>query len=165
MTAVQATDIDGFPHDIPLAELSWRPSVYAVLLRQNAVLLVPQKDRGFDLPGGGVELGESLAAAAVREVAEETGLRVVPGPVVTVRESFFVWAPGDPAARAAYQCLMFYVTAAVTGGSLSTEGFDERERQDADLARWVPLDALPTLKVASSVDFRPVVMAVAVEHR
>ncbi|WP_077798304.1 NUDIX domain-containing protein [Streptomyces sp. JHA26] len=165
MTAVEATDIDGFRHEVPSAELSWRPSVYAVLLRQDTVLLVPQKKRGFDLPGGGVELGESLAEAAVREVGEETGLRIDPGPVVAVRESFFLWAPDDPAARTAYQCLMFYVTATVTGGSLSTEGFDERERQDADLARWTPLDDLATLKVASSVDFRPVVMSVAGRRR
>ncbi|MFJ6650084.1 NUDIX domain-containing protein [Streptomyces sp. NPDC091290] len=165
MTTVKARDIDGFRHEVPSAELSWRPSVYAVLLRQETVLLVPQKHRGFDLPGGGVEMGESLAEAAAREVREETGLRVDPGPVVAVRESFFVWAPDDPAARAAYQCLMFYVTATVIGGSLSTEGFDERERQDADLAGWIPLDDLGTLRVASSADFRPVVMTVAAQRR
>lgn len=161
MTTVGATDIDGFRHEISLAELSWRPSVYVVLLRRNTVLLVPQKERGFDLPGGGVELGESLAEAAAREAREETGLRIDPGPVVAVRESFFVWAPDDPGAREAYQCLMFYLIASVIDGSLNTEGFDERERRDAELARWVPLDDLAALKVASSVDFRPVVMSVA----
>ncbi|MFF7970881.1 NUDIX domain-containing protein [Streptomyces sp. NPDC007905] len=165
MSAVEAVDIDGVPHEVALADLSWRPSIYAVLIQDGSVLLVPQKGRGFDLPGGGVELGESLGEATVREVKEETGLDVDPGPVIAVRESFFVWAPADPAARAAYQCLMFYVTATVVGGSLSTDGFDSRERQDSAMARWVPLAALDTVKVASSRDFRPIVEAVAAGSR
>lgn len=36
----------------------------------------------WSVPGGRVEAGEDDAAAVVREVAEETGLRVVPGALV-----------------------------------------------------------------------------------
>lgn len=55
-----------------------RPSASAVIFdRRGRVLLQQRSDGGqWGLPGGGVEIGESVAAAVIREVREETGLRV-----------------------------------------------------------------------------------------
>ncbi|MHC5373699.1 NUDIX hydrolase [Enterococcus sp. LJL120] len=45
---------------------------------QEKILLVKRRDIPFwDLPGGGVESGETAEVAAIREVLEETGLEVV----------------------------------------------------------------------------------------
>lgn len=44
---------------------------------EGRVLLVQRSDNGlWSLPGGGMELGETLAACGEREVLEETGYRV-----------------------------------------------------------------------------------------
>jgi 8-oxo-dGTP diphosphatase len=47
-----------------------------VLNEQDELLLIRTPRRGWELPGGQVERGESAKAAAVREVHEETGLHV-----------------------------------------------------------------------------------------
>ena len=59
-----------------------------VLNGEGHVLLVkrahePLKGE-WSLPGGGVEIGETLEASIVRELFEETGLTVDVGPVVEV---------------------------------------------------------------------------------
>jgi 8-oxo-dGTP pyrophosphatase MutT (NUDIX family) len=50
--------------------------VTVAVLAEGRVLLQLRADQPvWNLPGGLVESGESLAAAAIREVREETGLR------------------------------------------------------------------------------------------
>jgi ADP-ribose pyrophosphatase YjhB (NUDIX family) len=54
-------------------------------------LLVVRRGRGvalgrWSVPGGRLGAGESLAAAVIRELCEETGLEVVVGPLVGVAE-------------------------------------------------------------------------------
>jgi 8-oxo-dGTP diphosphatase len=43
---------------------------------QNQVLLIKGPRRGWEMPGGQVEEGESLKDAAIRETKEETGIDV-----------------------------------------------------------------------------------------
>lgn len=62
----------------------------AVIVRAGRVLLVqrghPPAEGLWTLPGGGVEAGEAVGAALVREVREETGLTITPGPLVEIFE-------------------------------------------------------------------------------
>jgi ADP-ribose pyrophosphatase YjhB (NUDIX family) len=54
------------------------PSANVIVVNEaGAVLLIRRTDNGnYALPGGGMDLGESITHAAVREVKEETGLDV-----------------------------------------------------------------------------------------
>lgn len=55
-----------------------RPGVYAILPRGQQILLTYQGDPHFELqlPGGGIDPGESPIHALHREVMEETGYRI-----------------------------------------------------------------------------------------
>lgn len=55
-----------------------RHGAYALLLREGALLLTHQQEPEpeFQLPGGGLDPGESPIAALHREVFEETGWRI-----------------------------------------------------------------------------------------
>ncbi len=63
--------------DVSKAE-ELRPSVAAIITNSDGhVLLQRRSDNGlWGLPGGSVEIGESVTSAIVREVEEETGLAV-----------------------------------------------------------------------------------------
>ncbi|MFP4238401.1 MAG: NUDIX domain-containing protein [Rhodosalinus sp.] len=71
-----------------------RPGVYALLPRAGRVLLTRQAEPGpeIQLPGGGVDPGESPLAALFREVWEETGWTIAaPRRLGAFRR--FTWMP------------------------------------------------------------------------
>jgi 8-oxo-dGTP diphosphatase len=85
----------------------------------------------WSLPGGGVELGESLETAVAREVLEETGLVVDVGPVVEVFDRV-EWS-GD--GRVAYHFVIIDYLCRAVDGTLTFGS-------DADDVSWVSLEQL-----------------------
>lgn len=51
------------------------------------ILLVKTYKRGWEIPGGQVELGETLTDAALRETQEESGITITLGPLGTVQSN------------------------------------------------------------------------------
>ncbi|MGE4566913.1 MAG: NUDIX domain-containing protein [Acidimicrobiales bacterium] len=76
-----------------------RPAARVVLLnRSNEIFLVnaedpldPFKPSWWEIPGGGIDLGEDSAVAAARELWEETGIEAEMGPVVWTQQVQFTF--------------------------------------------------------------------------
>lgn len=128
-------------------ELKFRPSVYGILIEDGKILLSPQYD-GYDFPGGGQEIWESVDDVLEREFFEETGLKVKRGPVVACETSFF-----NPSSKDEHwNCLMIYFLCTKMGGELSDKYFDEHEKEYARLAEWIDLNNISKLKYFNPVD-------------
>lgn len=71
-------------------------AVNVAVLHEGKILLTQREDFGtWILPSGGVEEGESLAQAAIRETREETGLEVELTRLVGVYSRLSNMSPGD----------------------------------------------------------------------
>jgi 8-oxo-dGTP diphosphatase len=107
------TEIPLFGEEDPGKEYVLRPGGYAVIFDARGRLAVVATAEGLHLPGGGLEAGESPEAAAVREVAEETGLAVVLGERLGVADEL-VFAPSENV-HYRKRCSFFRATVTATG--------------------------------------------------
>jgi ADP-ribose pyrophosphatase YjhB (NUDIX family) len=112
--------------EFPLAPLV---GVGAVVVEQGRVLLVqrgtePAKGQ-WSIPGGLIDVGESLREAVAREVREETGLIVEPVELIELLDR--IHRDGD---RVRYHYVIADYLCRVVGGTLLAAS-------DADAVRWV----------------------------
>jgi 8-oxo-dGTP pyrophosphatase MutT (NUDIX family) len=117
-----------------------------LLDEEDRVLLVrghdvdrPERSWWFTI-GGGIDAGETPTRAAVRELAEETGLKIAEtdlvGPVLT-REAVF-----DFEAEHVRQDEIFYYARIRDAGEVSRDGWTDVERSFMDDVAWWSLDDL-----------------------
>lgn len=123
------------------------PSTTSVVLDdQGRIALVHRKDNGlWALPGGGMELGESIEDCAVREVKEETGLDVeITGLIGVYTNPHHVMKYDDGEVR--QQFSLCYRTK-LLGGELGGDS------ESTDVA-WVERDAIGDLPMHPSMKLR-----------
>jgi ADP-ribose pyrophosphatase YjhB (NUDIX family) len=118
-----------------------RPRVAVVLVEDGKILLLKHKkiDREYwVLPGGGVEFGETIEEAGIRELVEETGLEVRLLNLLFISESI----PPDKHRHV----MNFYFQGKIVGG-------EEKLGEEEILAelQWHELDDLQHLQIYPQV--------------
>lgn len=121
-----------------------RPCVAALVTDPAGRLLLVRTKRGWELPGGGMEPGETWRAGLLRELGEEAGLDVILDPG---EPRVF---DGMPVAAAQYQSLIVIARGTATGEPRPQAGDGVHE------ARWfaavdVPMDGLSQIANAQVV--------------
>jgi len=121
--------------------------VGAIIIEGNRVLLVkrghPPLAGEWSIPGGVLEVGETLRQAAVREALEETGLTVEPGELLGVFDRVLRDAEG----RCAYHYVLIDFLCRRVSGKAQASG-------DAAEVRWYTREeaaALPLAKDTAEV--------------
>jgi len=122
------------------------PSVTAIVPSEHGLLLVHKTDNDlWALPGGGMDIGESMADAVVREVKEETGVDVeVTGIVGIYSDPNHVMAYDDGEVR--QQCSVCFTTRLLRG--------ELRTSSETSEVRFVDPGELDALRIHPSMRLR-----------
>ncbi len=128
--------------------LSPMVGVGAVVLLGNRALLVRRAQAPlageWSLPGGAVELGETLEQAIVREVVEETGLTVRPVKVLKVLD--YIERDSDGGVRFHYVLVDFLCRIRLHDGQGTEAMADDAVQAASDVSdvRWASVEGLRT---------------------
>ena len=117
--------------------------VGAVIVHDGKVVIVqrgtePLKGQ-WSVPGGALEIGESLRECAAREALEETGLQVEAGEVLEVFDAIY----RQPDGRIQFHYVLLDFACRLLDGKLRAGG-------DAVQARWVTMEELPHYELAET---------------
>jgi len=111
------------------------PAVAVMVLRGDEVLMIkrgkePRKGT-WTVPGGSIELGETMARAAEREVFEETGVKIEAGSAFTAIDAIY----RDRNGALEFHYIIIYMEARYMEG-IPAAGDDAAE------VRWVKLETI-----------------------
>ncbi|GLW12025.1 NUDIX hydrolase [Microtetraspora sp. NBRC 13810] len=124
------------------------PSVNVVVINKTGkILMIRRSDNGnWAVPGGAIDLGESLPEAAIRETLEETGIRCeITGLVGTYTDpKHVILYTSNGEARQEFSIVL---TGRAVGGE-PTPSDESRE------VRWVPRDEIYSLPMDGSMRLR-----------
>lgn len=139
-------DIHGKLYKVDAKKLIFRPSIYGILIKNHKILLSKQWD-GYDFPGGGALIHETIEQTLTREFWEETGLKVKQGKIIYVGTTLYY----SIVRKKYWNCQMFYFLVKRIGGRLSKANLDEEEKTYADMAEWIDIKKIGQLKFYNSL--------------
>ena len=128
-----------------------RLAAYALLRDDDGRVLLALWNEGpeplWTLPGGGVDLHETVAEAAVREVREETGHEIELGPVLGVDSSVIPPSEHRTGTDRPFKTVRVVFEGRLVSGELANE-----VGGTTDEARWIPVDDVVGLPRVPLVD-------------
>lgn len=144
---IKCRDIYGVKFEVSIDKLSFRPSVYAIIFNDDKILLSKQWD-GYDFPGGGIKLGETIEEALTREVKEETGFEIKASEIVACENSFFKYREKERYV----QSILIYRLGEISSGEMSLKFIAESEKHYIDMPEWISMEEIANIKFYNSVD-------------
>ena len=115
-------------------------AVSAIIFKEDRILMIkrgnePNKGK-WSIPGGGIELGETLDQAAKREVREECSIEIEVERVFYTTENII----RDDDGRVKYHYVLIDMLAKYAGG-------ETKAQSDAEECRWVTAEELSALDI------------------
>ena len=149
-------DVYNNEYEVPVEELELRVGAYAVIIENGKLLLARQWD-GYSLIGGGVEKGETVEEALIREVKEESGLEMEPGEVFYHATTFF---KRNSEAKARQSVQLYLKHKKITGEINQNEHITESEKTyTVGIPEWVDIGHIDKINFRHSVDLQKIIDA------
>ncbi|MFC1722418.1 NUDIX hydrolase [Patescibacteria group bacterium] len=135
---VECLTLYGTKKMVPESKLVFRPAVYGAIVDSDKILLMKTKSTGKHwFPGGGLNVGEKLEDALIREVTEETGIRIEISSLLDIDDVLFYYEPLD---EAYHNMSFFYMCTPFSTVLIKDEDMDPSE--ESEKPRWIKIDSI-----------------------
>ena len=115
-----------------------------VLVRGGKILVQRDREgREYALPGGHIQIGETLEAGLLREFREETGTEILCKRLLWTEECFWEWN-----GRKAHNLAFYYRIALAPGADIPDTGEFVSHKDNCNVVLgWMPLEELKSVTV------------------